>query len=214
MASIVGVILVQFLICYLRYRRKKSDEIWQVNHEELHFSHPVEIIGQGAFGVVLLAEYRGTKVAIKRVLPKQRKKSRSGSMSMEKKQESVQSNDNDVEKDMYSPNGSVDDSLGMRCGSFQPSTTGSRRTSSHELDFLGGLSVGNKRTLLCRWFPFLFPDEIARYNMSVLGTVSGGSNATRSLLWRCVPRCDEDSRRQNEFIAEMRLLSRLRHPCK
>ena len=37
--------------------------------DELYFDDPVEVIGQGSFGVVLLAEYRGTKVAIKRVLP-------------------------------------------------------------------------------------------------------------------------------------------------
>jgi hypothetical protein len=42
--------------------------MWHVNPEELNFSHPVEVIGQGAFGVVLAAEYRGTRVAIKRVI--------------------------------------------------------------------------------------------------------------------------------------------------
>ena len=33
----------------------KSDEIWSVHVEELHLDDPVEVIGQGSFGVVLLA---------------------------------------------------------------------------------------------------------------------------------------------------------------
>ena len=31
------------------------DELWQVHPEELHFDDPVETIGQGSFGVVLVA---------------------------------------------------------------------------------------------------------------------------------------------------------------
>lgn len=55
--------------------------MWHVNAEELNFSHPVEVIGQGAFGVVLAAEYRGTRVAIKRVVPqKENTRSRGGSV--------------------------------------------------------------------------------------------------------------------------------------
>lgn len=216
-SSVAVVILAQFFFYYLRWRRKKSDEVWQVNHEELHFSHPVEIIGQGAFGVVLLAEYRGTKVAIKRVLPMQKVKSRSGSTSMAKSQDNDQDNaheigEEDVENQANSPTSAgVTDSLGAKRGSL---TSGSR-TSSNDLDFLGGLSIGNKKTFLRRWLPALFPDETSRYNLNVLGTVSGGSTSTtRSLFRMCLPKCDEVTRRQNEFMAEMRLLARLRHPCK
>jgi hypothetical protein len=48
--------------------------MWHVNPEELNFSHPVEVIGQGAFGVFVAAEYRGTRVAIKRVIENTRPK--------------------------------------------------------------------------------------------------------------------------------------------
>ena len=48
----------------MSYRNHKADEIWQVQIEELQFDDPVEVIGQGSFGVVLLAHYRGTKVAL------------------------------------------------------------------------------------------------------------------------------------------------------
>jgi hypothetical protein len=80
---------------YLGYKKKQNDSIWHVQAEELTFNQPPEIIGQGkekeysndpgslqsahiltchpstsgAFGVVILGQYRGTKVAVKRVLP-------------------------------------------------------------------------------------------------------------------------------------------------
>eukprot|EP00980_Cylindrotheca_fusiformis_P022517 scaffold9394_cov67-Cylindrotheca_fusiformis.AAC.2 len=66
---------------FLSYKRRKNDEMWQVSPEELNFSHPVEIIGQGAFGVVLAAEYRGTKVAIKRVIARENPRSTRGSQT-------------------------------------------------------------------------------------------------------------------------------------
>ena len=67
--SITAVLLVALMgICYLRYRNNKNDEMWQVSVEELQFDYPVEVIGQGSFGVVLLGQYRGTKVCMKRAL--------------------------------------------------------------------------------------------------------------------------------------------------
>jgi len=40
--------------------------------DELKFDEPPEIIGRGTFGLVLKAEYRGTEVAVKRVMPGKR----------------------------------------------------------------------------------------------------------------------------------------------
>jgi serine/threonine protein kinase len=199
--------------------------MWQVNHEELHFSHPVEVIGQGAFGVVLLAEYRGTKVAIKRVLPFQEKHTKSGSMAHTKsgsvarvgsvsKDATSEQDEKDIEKQSVGDANTeaVTGSIGTKRASLTGTGTGSR-SSTNDLDFLGGLSIGAKKTRLERWLPFLFPDETTRYNMSILGTASAGSSTTKSLFARMCPNCDETSRRQHEFMTEMRLLSRLRHPC-
>jgi serine/threonine protein kinase len=191
--------------------------MWQVNHEELHFSHPVEVIGQGAFGVVLLAEYRGTKVAIKRVLPFQEKRTRSGyvaSVGSVSKDATPEQDEKDIEKQSDGDTNpeAVTGSFGTRHASL--TGTGSRsRSSTNDLDFLGGLSIGGKKTRIQRWLPFLFPDETTRYNMSILGTASAGSSTAKSLFARMCPNCDETSRRQQEFMTEMRLLSRLRHPC-
>mmetsp|Transcript_29045 Transcript_29045/g.57788 ORF Transcript_29045/g.57788 Transcript_29045/m.57788 type:complete len:1358 (-) Transcript_29045:61-4134(-) len=57
---------------------KMSDSVWSINLSDLHFDDPAEVIGRGTFGSVLLAEYRGTNVAVKRVIPPQ-KKSKVGS---------------------------------------------------------------------------------------------------------------------------------------
>ena len=42
--------------------------------DELHFNEPPDVIGQGGFGVVILGEYRGTEVAVKRVIPPETRK--------------------------------------------------------------------------------------------------------------------------------------------
>jgi serine/threonine protein kinase len=214
-SSVAVVIAMQLGWCYLRYRRRKNDEMWQVNHEELHFSHPVEVIGQGAFGVVLLAEYRGTKVAIKRVLPFQEKRTRSGSVASVgsvSKDATPEQEEKDIEKqsDGDTNTEAVTGSFGTKRAS--PTGTGSK-SSTNDLDFLGGLSFGGKKTRLQRWLPLLFTDETTRYNLSILGTASGGSGTSRSYFARMCPNCDDTSRRQQEFMTEMRLLSRLRHPC-
>lgn len=42
---------------------------WQISSDKLTFKDPPQILGRGTFGQVLLAEYRGTHVAVKRVIP-------------------------------------------------------------------------------------------------------------------------------------------------
>ena len=54
--AVAGVLLILFgTLVFMRYKNMKSDEIWSVHVEELHLDDPVEVIGQGSFGVVLLA---------------------------------------------------------------------------------------------------------------------------------------------------------------
>jgi Receptor family ligand binding region len=69
-ASVASVVILGLVlwICYER-RRKRNSTVWEVKEEDLIFSDPPEVIGQGTFGVVHLAEYRGTAVAVKRVIP-------------------------------------------------------------------------------------------------------------------------------------------------
>lgn len=62
------------IIAYLVYRyvdkkSKQADSVWKVEADELDFQVPPKVLGRATFGLVLLAEYRGTQVAVKRVLP-------------------------------------------------------------------------------------------------------------------------------------------------
>ena len=74
------VLVVAFVlgIIIIRHKNYKSDLVWHVDPDDLLFDDPPEIIGEGAFGVVVLAEYRGTRVAIKKAL-KGRTSKKSGS---------------------------------------------------------------------------------------------------------------------------------------
>ena len=64
------LVLVMFgIYIFVQKKRKEADSVWTVKKSELLFHDPPEIIGRGTFGLVLLAEYRGTQVAVKRVIP-------------------------------------------------------------------------------------------------------------------------------------------------
>eukprot|EP00980_Cylindrotheca_fusiformis_P019794 scaffold6938_cov108-Cylindrotheca_fusiformis.AAC.5 len=199
--------------CFLSYKRRKNDEMWQVSPEELNFSHPVEIIGQGAFGVVLAAEYRGTKVAIKRVIARDASKPPRGSFAHGSGNASP-STMNSGKADHIDPEAGCDDSPNTRATDEPVASAG---TSSGDLSttaFFDGFDVGAKQTMFQRWMPFFFRgrDLTARSNINLLGTASG-SGSKKTLHARLLPWCDETIRRQQEFMTEMRLLSRLRHPC-
>jgi hypothetical protein len=205
MASICLLIAIQIGWCFLTYRRRKNDEMWHVNPEELNFSHPVEVIGQGAFGVVLVAEYRGTKVAIKRVVPQQETRNKGGSVVSVAGSAPGAGSNTDPEIGTVSP----------MANETANSMTNSKESSddANLSDYLGGLPIGKKKTMLQRWLPFILYNDVARSNLNVLGSATG-SGTTKSLYSRLFPNCDETSRRQQEFMVEMRLLSTLRHPCK
>ena len=51
---IVGIMVLAVVTCvYIQHKNAKSDEVWQVHPDELQLLD--EVIGQGSFGVVLLA---------------------------------------------------------------------------------------------------------------------------------------------------------------
>ncbi|KAL7549758.1 hypothetical protein ACHAWF_013033 [Thalassiosira exigua] len=77
-----GILCAVAVYFYIAHKRKQADSVWSVDTSELKFNSPPEMIGQGTFGLVLLAEYRGTQVAVKRVLPPQFGKDRSDSGSV------------------------------------------------------------------------------------------------------------------------------------
>ena len=83
---LVALTLVVFSIYTLR-KRRMADTVWEVDPSELEFATPPVTIGQGSFGQVLLANYRGTNVAVKTIhcsRSKNRKAHDSADDSMEK----------------------------------------------------------------------------------------------------------------------------------
>jgi len=79
----VALAIVMGVIVFLFYenKRKQNDSIWKIKKEDIKFADVPEVIGQGSFGEVLLGEYRGTQVVVKRV--KLNKKGGGSSKGME-----------------------------------------------------------------------------------------------------------------------------------
>ena len=65
----LGLATAFAVIWYINKKKKEADSLWLVHMSELQFSSPPVVVGRGSFGLVLLAEYRGARVAVKRVLP-------------------------------------------------------------------------------------------------------------------------------------------------
>ena len=176
-----------FLSWFLNYKKRKNDEVWHVKAEELHFSHPVEIVGQGAFGVVLLAEYRGTQVAIKRVLQKQDANKRSGSVASVGSILSFSGRNKVVEEE------EPDD---IEEGEGAGDTTTSGTTSGFkDLDFLGAYSFDANKSRFRRWLDRRNKNDSSRYNLSILGSVSNANSMSRGLATWLFPACNETARR-------------------
>ena len=63
------IFAVTFVWIYMDRKRRQSDSVWIIDKSDLKFHDPPEIVGRGTFGLVVKAEYRGTTVAVKRVIP-------------------------------------------------------------------------------------------------------------------------------------------------
>ena len=236
------VVIVVFYFA-MRYRARKNDEAWQVSVDELHFDDPVEVIGQGSFGVVWLAEYRGTKVAIKRAVKvkkstsKHSKRGASGSntnmhsVTLDSSMPSVpledevasSDEDNDIENQAAgagassTAGGSKGSSLAQsKSGTASAARTGSRGNSRSKSDnhFSLGFLAAEYGHFSRHWYkPWVKRRGYrARFRDSILGESLSASLSTKTWRARMCPWFDEQSRREAEFLLEMRVLSRLRHP--
>ncbi|CAB9528643.1 activated protein kinase catalytic subunit alpha-1 [Seminavis robusta] len=69
-AVIVPILLVAAaaMFCYLWCKRKQDERMWQIDSKELCFDSPPQVLGKGRFGMVYLCTFRGTEVAVKKLL--------------------------------------------------------------------------------------------------------------------------------------------------
>ena len=222
-AAFLVMVVIGFYI--VKARNHKADVMWHVAVDELQFDDPVEVIGQGSFGVVLLAEYRGTKVAIKRAL-------KTGSGGSTK----AGSNKYSSAKRVAGAGGSVvlrgsddnflassdevtHDSCDIECHPDAAHSKdsillegASKKGSSDDfnLDFLND-DYGRKGKW-ARLFPWTKESDYqSRFKQSILG--DSGTTSRKSGAAMLCPWFNAQARREEEFVNEMRILSRLRHPC-
>lgn len=210
---LLGLFVIGIIVFYwMRYSRYKNDQLWQVNIDDLHFDDPVEVIGHGSFGVVLLAEYRGTRVAIKRTM-KTRAERRSASISGSGKLSSSKSRrEMRVLEEEKEEEGREDNMESQAISPWIVSDSGGG-IDEYDLGFLNSENASrSKWGVFFPWIKKSKPGYHSQFKASILGeSVSDGDSPTlASAMCLCADGC---SREREEFMSEMRTLSRLRHPC-
>eukprot|EP00588_Corethron_pennatum_P022495 CAMPEP_0194328756 /NCGR_PEP_ID=MMETSP0171-20130528/45879_1 /TAXON_ID=218684 /ORGANISM="Corethron pennatum, Strain L29A3" /LENGTH=323 /DNA_ID=CAMNT_0039089225 /DNA_START=138 /DNA_END=1106 /DNA_ORIENTATION=+ len=71
---VILLAIALFFVC--RDKRRLGELAWKLKISDLKFSEPPKNIGRGTFGWVVLADYRGKQVAVKRVQPSSKQKIR------------------------------------------------------------------------------------------------------------------------------------------
>lgn len=170
---------------YVEYRRKQADSVWLVQAEELTFEEPAKVLGRGTFGYVLLAEYRGTKVAVKKVLPPPKDCRRS------KKKFTM--HDGTASPGNYS----LSEQLDLESGHPGRTSPGYKSMGSKELT--NSLDVSLQRA---KNNPGL--RSMASRLVSLTGSTLGTGNASKKHTFKQL---------KADFVLEMRHLAKLRHPC-
>eukprot|EP00555_Chaetoceros_dichaeta_P013092 CAMPEP_0198268664 /NCGR_PEP_ID=MMETSP1447-20131203/38306_1 /TAXON_ID=420782 /ORGANISM="Chaetoceros dichaeta, Strain CCMP1751" /LENGTH=742 /DNA_ID=CAMNT_0043959849 /DNA_START=100 /DNA_END=2328 /DNA_ORIENTATION=- len=199
----VGIICVAAAYVYVSRKRKHSDAVWSVTPTELTFDEPPEIIGRGTFGLVLLGEYRGTQVAVKRVIPPRVKRETASNTIAEEMKKKTKLNflgrwrkdESSVAATVFAtmnkhiiPGADEDESdidiesdMGKVSGLTVDMDTGFSKRS-------GSIGFGSKKSSVHSSGKAATPD---------MSMYSNG----------------DYSRLKQDFIKEMRQLSKLRHPC-
>ncbi|CAB9497189.1 activated protein kinase catalytic subunit alpha-1 [Seminavis robusta] len=180
---IVVPVLVIFLLAvwlYVRHHRAKADSVWKVDPSEIHFDDPPQILGRGTFGLVVLAEFRGTRVACKRALPPT-KEPRGRSSSLLGSTVDVGS------EHRFRSSSVLGSPVDLESGQFVSKSNGSGqfRDSNVSLAGPGKMSKG-----------------------SGFESTSSATLKSNGVFGRTV----KAAKMKDEFVKEMRLLSKLRHP--
>lgn len=190
---------------YLQRKNREADSLWLVNRSEIVYSEPLKVIGKGSFGSVVLAEYRGSKVAVKKALPM------SNSTSFLSWVFNKSSDDDDASVNTHASNVTLP----------IPGSSFTGRSKRLDLDLeLGQESSHNLRSIeLLEQPPGTAENPRVAFARKVdSAPVQNGSEdkqvgkswAKQALLMTNRPASLAKMKR--EFIHEVRLLSRLRHP--
>jgi len=216
------IVAAALIFLYIEKKKRASDAIWKINKEELKFDDPPEIAGRGTFGLVVKAEYRGTVVAVKRVIPPKNTVNRASFLESE--------NPNTIE-----PNSSIDNS------GTSPIIPAKRKSSLGEMDDIfddkeladgADLEAGTSKTKVAFAVPVRQASTgsaISNIHSSVetgamtitssgqltqgSGSYDGKSKAQWKRFFGYKSSGKNYDQLKADFIVEMRTLSKLRHPC-
>lgn len=225
-----------FVCWYVERKRRQADMIWKVKPEELSFAEPAQVLGRGTFGLVLLAEYRGTKVAVKRALPPrtvdrtrspQQRRRRQKQQHPQQQQCDIQSSTTQQELPQDVPrNASVSTfeaektdsvSIDIEFGNEQGPQHEDPKHKSSSISLFRFGADSSHDDLMQQFFDSddVYHDSVfmsERYDV-LSGQLSdhrksGNGSGSRIRFWR-----SEYSQMRADFMREMRHLSTLRHPC-
>ncbi|CAJ1950025.1 unnamed protein product [Cylindrotheca closterium] len=195
----IMTILAVCVSCYVRKKSREADSLWLVKSSELELSDPPKVIGEGRFGFVLLANYRGSKVAVKKVLPTKRRTGSSGSTFWGGWSNS--SGSKSISNSKRDESGALDTYLDLEEGSdrkVKRSSTSltSGSAESKLVDFTDRPDTGKKTSVT-------FSMEVQEVSID---------SDEENILTASSMESKSRFRRKSEFVKEMRLLSKLRHP--
>lgn len=169
---------------YIRKRHNQIDSLWSVKMEELDLDDN-KIIGRGTFGLVLLGTYRGTEVACKRVIPS---------------------------KQAYRCGVEARPMLSHKRHSFYDAghENSSKQTSDQERAIHNSNKLQSHGSRTFESF-----DEETGHNFSFTKSGSKSNMIKKSRLLSAFTKTfkDEHACMRDDFLKEMRILSKLRHPC-
>jgi serine/threonine protein kinase len=191
----LALVMVLGVVVFLFYenRRKTNDAVWVVDKEALKFADPPEIIGRGTFGLVLLAEYRGTQVAVKRVIPPKDKN--------DEKDGKKGADDSWAINIGTASTTNAGMSSGVYDRTLSVASSGTRADSEAPRNSSVGMTSWGGASLSASGVGTMFQSGFYRSGITQ-GKSSGRSN-----------KAAQRRKMKKEFIDEMRYLSKLRHPC-
>lgn len=182
-----GLSIAAIVFAYYDRKRKASELHWKIDPGELIIDGPPQVLGRGSFGLVVKAEYRGAQVALKRVLRRPNNQRSGGDADIERQSDFSIGADDKSESD--------------------ESETPTKPTGLESVESI--LSVFDDRS-----------GFLERSNDPTGGTLIGIPKGKRSMVpsrrhqrKKTFFGRDEFSQLKAEFATEMKLLSKLRHPC-
>jgi hypothetical protein len=212
------------ILVYLEHKRRHSDAIWKIDKSELKFDNPPEIAGRGTFGLVVKAEYRGTTVAVKRVIPPKDRLPNSNLFDDESPLESGAPNESYPSnlKALIVKQARKNSTASISWVEAEKEKEKSNSTAVHDLEsgaknVLDGQETVVTATSSQLQYGSAMSSQLQYGSVMSSQLHSGGMESSNKSKWKRFLGYNSTSKNyeqlKQDFIVEMRILSKLRHPC-